>query len=136
MLNHPPHSFTSYAPSLSNQRSPMLDIVNLLCQNDKDDHSSIPPTSSIPHQYQHRLFLLVEDDDWSDQLIKSKRRRASHKQLQVLNRVFQHTSFPSTQVRAQLGRQLGMSPRTVQIWFQNRRQAVRTKERRRGSSLA
>ncbi|KAI8369962.1 Homeodomain-like protein [Blakeslea trispora] len=61
--------------------------------------------------------------------IKAKRRRASTKQLDVLNKVFEKTFFPSTQLRAELGRQLGMSPRTVQIWFQNRRQAIRTKER-------
>ncbi|ORY96766.1 homeobox domain-containing protein, partial [Syncephalastrum racemosum] len=59
----------------------------------------------------------------------SKRRRATAKQLEVLNKVFERTFFPSTQLRAELGRQLGMSPRTVQIWFQNRRQAIRMRER-------
>ncbi|KAI9492009.1 hypothetical protein BDB00DRAFT_830721 [Zychaea mexicana] len=63
--------------------------------------------------------------------LKAKRRRANAKQLEVLNRVFDRTVFPSTQLRAELGRQLGMSPRTVQIWFQNRRQAIRTRERQR-----
>jgi hypothetical protein len=60
--------------------------------------------------------------------LKAKRRRASSKQLDVLNKVFDRTFFPSTQLRVELGRQLGMSPRTVQIWFQNKRQAIRTKE--------
>lgn len=78
-----------------------------------------------------------EDDDDDNGMghqqhrIKTKRRRATKKQLQVLHRVFEHTFFPSTQVRAQLGRQLGMNPRTVQIWFQNRRQALRTKEKQK-----
>ncbi|KAL1935755.1 hypothetical protein VTP01DRAFT_4895 [Rhizomucor pusillus] len=63
--------------------------------------------------------------------LKAKRKRANAKQLEVLNRVFDRTFFPSTQLRAELGRQLGMSPRTVQIWFQNRRQAIRTRERQR-----
>lgn len=63
--------------------------------------------------------------------LKPKRRRANAKQLKVLNSVFDRTFFPSTQLRAELGRQLGMSPRTVQIWFQNRRQAIRTRERQR-----
>ncbi|ORX63149.1 hypothetical protein DM01DRAFT_1331224 [Hesseltinella vesiculosa] len=69
------------------------------------------------------------DMEACQRLIKAKRRRANRHQLQVLNQVFQRTFFPSTQLREQLGRQLGMSPRTVQIWFQNRRQALRTKER-------
>ncbi|KAI9299711.1 Homeodomain-like protein, partial [Cunninghamella echinulata] len=63
--------------------------------------------------------------------LKAKRRRANSKQLQILNQVFERTFFPSTQMRAELGRQLGMSPRTVQIWFQNKRQAMRTREKQR-----
>lgn len=70
-----------------------------------------------------------EDEEEEELPLKAKRRRASSKQLDVLNKVFERTFFPSTQLRAELGRQLGMSPRTVQIWFQNRRQAIRTKER-------
>lgn len=75
-----------------------------------------------------------EDDDDNSSTsgsVKAKRRRANSKQLEVLNKVFDRTFFPSTQMRAELGRQLGMSPRTVQIWFQNRRQAMRTRERQR-----
>lgn len=72
---------------------------------------------------------VISDDDHNN--LKAKRRRANAKQLEVLNRVFDRTFFPSTQMRAELGRQLGMSPRTVQIWFQNRRQAMRTRERQR-----
>ncbi|KAG2187001.1 hypothetical protein INT44_003229 [Umbelopsis vinacea] len=61
--------------------------------------------------------------------IKAKRKRASAIQLDALNRVFTKTFFPSTETRNELARQLGMSPRTVQIWFQNKRQSIRTRER-------
>ena len=61
--------------------------------------------------------------------LKEKRKRATPEQLAVLNKVFSQTSFPSTEMRLQLGKQLGMKPRTVQIWFQNRRQALRTRSR-------
>lgn len=53
---------------------------------------------------------------------KPKRRRADAHQLRVLNEVYARTAFPSTEERIDLGRRLGMSPRQVQIWFQNRRQ--------------
>ncbi|CAG8471232.1 2287_t:CDS:2 [Diversispora eburnea] len=56
-----------------------------------------------------------------------KRKRANANQLKVLNEVFHQTFFPSTELRIQLGKQLGMSPRTVQIWFQNKRQSWRSK---------
>jgi hypothetical protein len=49
--------------------------------------------------------------------------------LDVLNQVFTQTFFPSTEMRNELAKQLGMSPRTVQIWFQNKRQSIRTRER-------
>ncbi|ORX51954.1 hypothetical protein DM01DRAFT_1336944 [Hesseltinella vesiculosa] len=71
------------------------------------------------------------DTNAAEDKVKAKRRRANAKQLQILNQVFERTFFPSTQMRAELGRQLGMSPRTVQIWFQNKRQAMRTREKQR-----
>ena len=42
--------------------------------------------------------------------------------LQTLEAIFQHEQFPSQQLRTQLGAHLGVSPRQVQVWFQNRRQ--------------
>lgn len=47
---------------------------------------------------------------------KPKRRRADPSQLRVLNEVYARTAFPSTEERADLGRQLNMTPRQVQIW--------------------
>ncbi|KAI8891241.1 homeobox-domain-containing protein [Backusella circina FSU 941] len=66
--------------------------------------------------------------------IKAKRKRASPNQLVVLNRIFNQTYFPSTEIRVQLGKQLGMSPRAVQIWFQNKRQALRARGRQASDS--
>ncbi|KAI8098140.1 uncharacterized protein B0P05DRAFT_520586 [Gilbertella persicaria] len=86
-------------------RSPVLDINNLL--------SNDPPTR-IEKQQRN---------------VKAKRKRASPTQLLVLNRIFSQTYFPSTEIRIELGKQLGMSPRTVQIWFQNKRQALRSRGR-------
>ncbi|KAJ1865381.1 hypothetical protein LPJ73_000026 [Coemansia sp. RSA 2703] len=60
--------------------------------------------------------------------IKGKRKRASPQQLEVLNKVFSSTSFPPTDMRNSLARELGMTPRTVQIWFQNKRQASRQRD--------
>ncbi|KAG2229986.1 hypothetical protein BDF21DRAFT_428535 [Thamnidium elegans] len=87
-------------------------------------HCVLPPLSDILYN-RHRLEVsnLVSDQ------VKAKRKRASPSQLLVLNRVFQTTFFPSTELRIQLGKQLGMSPRTVQIWFQNKRQSMRSQTR-------
>lgn len=47
---------------------------------------------------------------------KPKRKRADPVQLEVLNRTYQRTAFPSTEERAKLAEDLGMPPRSVQIW--------------------
>ncbi|KAI9276564.1 hypothetical protein BY458DRAFT_505364 [Sporodiniella umbellata] len=139
------------------KRPAMLDITNLL-NNDYPTQGIVPKSPSLspslsssptsvssvysgcyPFSQQDYWDLAKEDmedneeedDEEDDEPVKAKRRRANSEQLQVLNRVFDRTFFPSTQVRAELGRQLNMNPRTVQIWFQNRRQAMRTKERQR-----
>ncbi|KAI7896397.1 uncharacterized protein EV154DRAFT_411623 [Mucor mucedo] len=132
------------------KRPAVLDISNLLNTPYQPKSPSLSPSltsspasinsfTSYPFPTQqaewqdakHRSHTPINDDDESSAAIKAKRRRANAKQLEVLNRVFDRTFFPSTQMRAELGRQLGMSPRTVQIWFQNRRQAMRTRERQR-----
>ena len=46
-----------------------------------------------------------------------KRKRIYPRQLAVLNRTYACTSLPSTKERAQLARDLDMSPRRVQIWW-------------------
>ncbi|CAO3632238.1 unnamed protein product [Cunninghamella blakesleeana] len=57
--------------------------------------------------------------------VKAKRKRASPTQIMILEHVYEHTAFPSTALREELGEKLGMEPRAVQIWFQNKRQATK-----------
>ncbi|ORZ11300.1 Homeodomain-like protein, partial [Lobosporangium transversale] len=58
---------------------------------------------------------------------KAKRKRANASQLSVLNAAFERSYFPSTEERLRLSKQCRMCPRTVQIWFQNKRQSVKAK---------
>ncbi|KAH8556228.1 hypothetical protein BGW37DRAFT_471576 [Umbelopsis sp. PMI_123] len=90
--------------------------------------------SSVESPYEYDSALRDEPFGDADairysQILKAKRKRANAYQLDVLNRVFEQTFFPSTELRTELGKQLGMSPRTVQIWFQNKRQSIRTRQR-------
>ncbi|GBE81095.1 predicted protein [Sparassis crispa] len=61
--------------------------------------------------------------------IKKKRKRADAEQLKVLNETYNRTAFPSTEERIELAKKLGMSARSVQIWFQNKRQSMRQSTR-------
>ncbi|KAF1801354.1 hypothetical protein V8B55DRAFT_1565898 [Mucor lusitanicus] len=117
------HTHHSTHTSSSMSRSSVLDIANLL---------SSPATSESDyhHRRQHHSHATTTTHQRSTanhRDLKAKRKRASPNQLVVLNRIFNQTYFPSTEIRIELGKQLGMSPRTVQIWFQNKRQALRSR---------
>jgi hypothetical protein len=56
-------------------------------------------------------------DDAASMKVKPKRRRADADQLKVLNEVLERTMFPTTEERNALAKQLGMTPRSVQIWY-------------------
>ncbi|KAI8083402.1 uncharacterized protein B0P05DRAFT_489148 [Gilbertella persicaria] len=59
-----------------------------------------------------------------------KRTRATPAQLAVLEKTFSMNSSPNNRVREQLSRELGMSERSIQIWFQNRRAKVKNVAKR------
>ncbi|KAF7725448.1 hypothetical protein EC973_009622 [Apophysomyces ossiformis] len=59
-----------------------------------------------------------------------KRTRATPEQLAILEKTFSFNSAPNSRIREQLSRQLGMTERSIQIWFQNRRAKEKTKQKR------
>jgi len=61
--------------------------------------------------------------------IKKKRKRTDIRLSEVLNVVYTRTAFPSTEERLKIANDLDMPPRSVQIWFQNKRQSARQAER-------
>ncbi|OBZ68006.1 Homeobox protein HD-10 [Grifola frondosa] len=65
---------------------------------------------------------------------QEERKRADAEQLKVLNETYNRTAFPSTEERVELAKKLGMSARSVQIWFQNKRQAMRQSTRHAATS--
>jgi hypothetical protein len=98
-----------------------------------DDEEGQSNPGPVRHRRRHMATMSLSSttsttvtDDTTD---RPKRRRADASQLAVLNSVFAHTFFPSTELRQRLGEQLGMSARSVQIWFQNKRQQWRQKKR-------
>ncbi|KAI9296632.1 homeobox-domain-containing protein [Neoconidiobolus thromboides FSU 785] len=91
-----------------------------------DDHDTYKRRSSVDSY--SRDSCHQQDVDFNNpnhMPVKGKRKRANSVQIRFLNRVFETTAFPSTELRSELGKQLGMSPRAVQIWFQNKRQSLK-----------
>ncbi|THH13501.1 hypothetical protein EW146_g6724 [Bondarzewia mesenterica] len=56
---------------------------------------------------------------------KRTRRRFTNLQLTMLEQLFHKTSHPTREEREELAREVGMEPKSVTIWFQNRRQTER-----------
>lgn len=65
---------------------------------------------------------------------KRSRTLTTAHQTAVLNSLLATTRFPSTETREEIGQQIGMSSRRVQIWFQNRRQSQKRTRNREGES--
>ncbi|ORY93373.1 hypothetical protein BCR43DRAFT_496814 [Syncephalastrum racemosum] len=63
-----------------------------------------------------------------------KRTRTTPEQLSVLEKTFSANPSPNGRVREQLSKQLGMTERSIQIWFQNRR--AKEKNLAKRSSMA
>lgn len=59
------------------------------------------------------------------QMSKRERRKTSELQLLALMKVFQHRPIPTRLDRIKLSEEIGMSPRAIQVWFQNRRQQLK-----------
>lgn len=59
------------------------------------------------------------------------RRRTSRAQLKILEKAFLENAKPNATVRRYLAQQLDMTPRGVQIWFQNRRAKAKLQNKKK-----
>ena len=66
---------------------------------------------------------------------KPKRCKISREQLAVLIKSFEEEPLPNFDQRQALAKMLGMTPRSVQIWFQNRRQRLLKPQRQAEAAL-
>ncbi|CAJ0846338.1 4643_t:CDS:2, partial [Entrophospora sp. SA101] len=53
--------------------------------------------------------------------MKNARRRLTEDETLKLNKIFETIQKPDSNLRTQLAKQLNMSSRAIQVWFQNRR---------------
>ena len=94
----------------------------LLNDAEKENSPSIKPANGINSPNLDCLHIGSEENEYRYcTTLKKKRKKTSPYQLEVLQRTFETDPMPSASVRMALAVHLGMTSRSVQIWFQNRR---------------
>ncbi|KAM0896042.1 hypothetical protein ACQ4PT_023427 [Festuca glaucescens] len=80
-----------------------------------------------------------EEDRYDGGNRKKRSRKSYHRhtadQVRVMEGVFKESPHPDEKQRQQLSKQLGLSPRQVKFWFQNRRTQIKAIQERHENSL-
>jgi hypothetical protein len=85
-----------------------------------------PPTTSAATASASGML----EDPAFDKDPPRKRTRTTPQQLAILEKSFSLNPSPNNRTREQLAHQLGMSERSIQIWFQNRRAKLKNQAKR------
>lgn len=115
-----PDSRSATAPEPRQERLVSVSSVVSLCSlaPPSPPQSSSPPPISLSHS----LYPMPRT--------KVPRKRISTEQTATLQMLFDTgVHFPTREIRERLARQLNLKTRTIQVWFQNRRQAARNRAR-------
>ncbi|KAL3528745.1 hypothetical protein ACH5RR_008067 [Cinchona calisaya] len=79
------------------------------------------------------------DDDEDDQNNKKKKRKKYHRhtaeQIREMEALFKESPHPDEKQRQELSKQLGLHPRQVKFWFQNRRTQIKAIQERHENAL-
>ncbi|XP_042497129.1 homeobox-leucine zipper protein GLABRA 2-like [Macadamia integrifolia] len=82
---------------------------------------------------------LQDDDADDDDKQKKKKRKKYHRhtadQIREMEALFKESPHPDEKQRQQLSKQLGLAPRQVKFWFQNRRTQIKAIQERHENSL-
>ncbi|XP_020263950.1 homeobox-leucine zipper protein GLABRA 2 isoform X2 [Asparagus officinalis] len=80
-----------------------------------------------------------EDDEDAGDNCKRKKRKKYHRhtaqQIREMEALFKESPHPDEKQRQQLSKKLGLSPRQVKFWFQNRRTQIKAMQERHENSL-
>ncbi|XP_071693205.1 homeobox-leucine zipper protein ATHB-6-like [Rutidosis leptorrhynchoides] len=100
-------------------------LVGLLPMGQKLEESSSPGVG-YTREFQSLLTDGLDDDGGG--LISEKKRRLSVDQVKALEKNFEVDNKLEPDRKVKLARELGLQPRQVAVWFQNRRARWKTKQ--------
>ncbi|ORY99994.1 hypothetical protein BCR43DRAFT_129417 [Syncephalastrum racemosum] len=101
-------------------------------------HRQHPYTHPVPHHAQesmNRPHGSFRPSFYNPFEVKH-RKRTTRSQLKVLERTFREHPKPNADLRRLLAHNLNMTPRGVQVWFQNRRAKVKAQRRKAAATAA
>ncbi|GKV37322.1 hypothetical protein SLEP1_g45362 [Rubroshorea leprosula] len=75
------------------------------------------------------------EDEYFDEQLPEKKRRLTPEQVHLLEKSFEAENKLEPERKTQLAKKLGMQPRQVAVWFQNRRARWKTKQLERDYDL-
>ncbi|XVE52078.1 hypothetical protein DITRI_Ditri02bG0092100 [Diplodiscus trichospermus] len=107
----------------------------------REDTVEISSENSGPARSRSEDDLLEHDDDDEDDgdKTKKKKRKKYHRhtadQIREMEALFKESPHPDEKQRQQLSKQLGLAPRQVKFWFQNRRTQIKAIQERHENSL-
>jgi hypothetical protein len=120
--------------STTQTHAPFEGIVDFSYHQPHFGQYSAPPSDQTLHHQHSRSDTSA---DWKQSSFFSyrpnevkHRKRTTRQQLKVLEETFRTTQKPDGNVRKALAVQLNMTPRNVQVWFQNRRAKDKTLAKR------
>ncbi|KAJ9122582.1 hypothetical protein QFC22_002011 [Naganishia vaughanmartiniae] len=108
----PPHGLATPAHKQSNIGTPTSAVAAMAL------------ATPAPHSQQQPSSASQVPGTGSEQ---KKRRRTSPEELKILEDAYLVNTLPSSEDRTRLAERTGMTPRAVQIWFQNKRQTEKRK---------
>ncbi|XP_057973681.1 homeobox-leucine zipper protein ATHB-6-like [Malania oleifera] len=102
----------------------------------KADEKNPKNNQVYSREFQAMLDRLDEEDCTEETSIASeKKRRLSQEQVQALEKNFELENKLEPERKAKLAEELGLQPRQVAVWFQNRRARWKTKQLERDYAL-
>lgn len=86
-------------------------------------------TRGYSEDFQAMLDRLEQEDSYEDgNIMLEKKRRLGYDQVKALEKSFELDNKLEPERRMKLAEELGLQPRQVSIWFQNRRARSKTKQ--------
>ncbi|KAM7255608.1 hypothetical protein ACFE04_008506 [Oxalis oulophora] len=129
------------APSVAGSSREVEDGDEGSCRRDENTvEVSSENSGPVRSRSEEDLFDIDEEDDQEDgDKNKKKKRKKYHRhtaeQIREMEALFKESPHPDEKQRQQLSKQLGLAPRQVKFWFQNRRTQIKAIQERHENSL-